>query len=111
MLRKSKNKPHKTKETRGKLSNSKSIHERDKLIPDIKNTLDFGHFEGDTIVGKDHKSSIITLADIKSKLTIPLVTKNHKSTSVAQSIINFIIKLPQGTIKTITFDCGKEFSK
>lgn len=111
LLRKGKNKPHKTKETRGKLSNSKSIHERDKLIPDIKNTLDFGHFEGDTIVGKDHKSSIITLADIKSKLTIPLVTENHKSTSVAQSIINFIIKLPQGTIKTITFDCGKEFSK
>ncbi len=67
--------------------------------------------EGDTIVGKDHKSSIITLADIWSKTTIPLKTKNHKAESITQSIIKFISKLIPGTIKTITFDRGKEFSK
>ncbi len=38
-------------------------------------------------------------------------TKNHKAESITQSIIKFISKLIPGTIKTITFDRGKEFSK
>lgn len=111
LLRKGKNKPHKQKETRGKINNCKSIHERNLIIPNIKNIQEFGHLEGDTIIGKDHKSSIITLADIWSKTTIPLASKNHKAESITQSIIKFISKLKKGTIKTITFDRGKEFSK
>ncbi|WP_338968685.1 IS30 family transposase [Spiroplasma endosymbiont of Lonchoptera lutea] len=111
LLRKGKNKPHKQKETRGRINNCKSIHERNLIIPNIKNIQEFGHLEGDTIVGKDHKSSIITLADLWSKTTIPLKTKNHKAESITQSIIKFISKLIPGTIKTITFDRGKEFSK
>ncbi len=56
-LRKGKNKSHKQKETRGKINNCKSIHERNLIIPNIKNIQEFGHLEGDTIIGKDHKSS------------------------------------------------------
>ncbi|WP_342253108.1 IS30 family transposase [Spiroplasma endosymbiont of Zeiraphera isertana] len=111
LLRKGKNKSHKQKETRGKINNCKSIHERNLIIPNIKNIQEFGHLEGDTIIGKDHKSSIITLADIWSKTTIPLVTQNHKSENITKSIIKFISKLQKGTVKTITFDRGKEFSK
>ncbi len=111
LLRKGKNKSHKQKETRGKINNCKSIHERNLIIPNIKNIQEFGHLEGDTIIGKDHKSSIITLADIWSKTTIPLVTKNYKSENITKSIIKFISKLQKGTVQTITFDRGKEFSK
>lgn len=111
LLRKGKNKPHKTVEKRGKMPNHKTIDDRNKEFPDIKETKDFGHLEGDTIVGKDHQSSIITLADIWSKTTIPLFTISHRSEDVAQSLIKFISSLPFGTIKTITFDCGKEFAK
>ncbi|WP_425376605.1 IS30 family transposase [Spiroplasma endosymbiont of Aleiodes alternator] len=111
LLRKGKNKPHKRKETRGRINNCKSIHERNLIIPNIKNIQEFGHLEGDTIIGKDHKSSIITLADIWSKTTIPLVSKNHKAENITKSIIKFISKLQKGTVKTITFDRGKEFSK
>ncbi len=57
---------------------------------------EFGHLEGDTIIGKDHKSSIITLADIWSKTTIPLATKNNKSENITKSIIKFISKLQKG---------------
>ena len=64
LLRKGKNKRHKVKENRGKCLTAKSIHQRNQEIPDIKNIQEFGHLEGDTIIGKDHKSSIITLADI-----------------------------------------------
>lgn len=92
-------------------TDSKSIHERNEVFPNIKKTQEFGHLEGGTIVGKDHKSSIVTLADIWSKTTIPLYTKSHKSNDVVESIINYIQTLPKGTIKTITFDWGKEFSK
>ncbi len=110
LLRKGKNKPHKRKETRGRINNCKSIHERNLIIPNIKNIQEFGHLEGDTIIGKDHKSSIITLADIWSKTTIPLVSKNHKAENITKSIIKFISKLQKGTVKTITFDRGKEFN-
>ncbi len=51
------------------------------------------------------------MADIWSKTTIPLVTQNHKSENITKSIIKFISKLQKGTVKTITFDRGKEFSK
>jgi IS30 family transposase len=40
-----------------------------------------------------------------------LASKNHKAESITQSIIKFISKLKKGTIKTITFDRGKEFNK
>lgn len=59
LLRKGKNKPHKKIENRGSIKDSKSIHERNILYPDIKKTQEFGHLEGDTLVGKDHKSSLL----------------------------------------------------
>lgn len=111
LLRKGKNKPHNKTENRGKVSNRRTIADRNIEVPNIKETKEFGHLEGDTIVGKDHKSSIITLADIWSKTSIPLVTNSQKSNEVLQNIVNFILSKPTGTIKTITFDCGKEFSK
>ncbi len=38
-------------------TNRMGFDERNLIIPNIKNIQEFGHLEGDTIVGKDHKSS------------------------------------------------------
>lgn len=107
LLRKGKNRSHKKIENGETIKDSKSIHEQNILFQYIKKTQEFGHLERDTLVGKDHKSSIITLADIWSKTIIPLCTKSHKSIDITESIINYIQTLPKGIIKTITFDCGK----
>lgn len=46
---------------RGKQAFKRCIHDRKKYYPNF--TTEFGHFEGDTIVRKDHKSCVITLIE------------------------------------------------
>ncbi|WP_425379001.1 hypothetical protein [Spiroplasma endosymbiont of Polydrusus pterygomalis] len=60
LLRKGKNKPHNKTENRGKVNNCSTIIERNIEFPNIKAINVFGHLEGDTIVGKNHKTAIIT---------------------------------------------------
>ncbi len=56
MRRKGKNNPKGHNETRGKINTCKTIHERDEKYPNAKTSIEYGHFEGDTIVGKARKS-------------------------------------------------------
>lgn len=56
---KGKRKPNGYKEKRGKQAFKRTIHQRDNEYPDFK--PEFGHLEGDTIVGKNHKNAVITL--------------------------------------------------
>lgn len=71
---------------------------------------EFGHLEGDTIIDKNHKSGIITFAERVFKLIIALETPGHKAEIIEWSLNNWFKQLPKNLFKTITFDCGKEFS-
>lgn len=53
--------PNGQKETRGKQSFRRDLRERADIYPDFH--TEFGHLEGDTIVGEKHKSAIITLVE------------------------------------------------
>ncbi|WP_374696740.1 hypothetical protein [Spiroplasma endosymbiont of Polydrusus formosus] len=75
LLRKGKNKPHNKTENHIKVNNCLTIIKRNIEFPNIKAINVFGHLEGDTIVGENHKTAIITLANIWFKTSIPLVTK------------------------------------
>ena len=46
------------------------IKERNELFPNLSE--EFGYVEGDTIICKKHKSGIITLVAVKSKLIVTL---------------------------------------
>lgn len=70
-----------------------------------------GHWEGDTIIGKGHKSSIVTLVERKTKYLIADLLKTKKADKISKSIIKSLEKLPAKTKKTITFDNGLEFAK
>lgn len=50
-------------ETRGKLSNRKSIHDRP---IEIERRNRFGDLEIDTIVGKNHQQSLVSIVDWKT---------------------------------------------
>ncbi|MDQ8541573.1 hypothetical protein Q3F84_15075, partial [Enterococcus faecium] len=54
-----KRKPNGHQEKRGKQQYQRSIHDRSDNYPDFNS--EFGHLEGDTIVGIHHKSAVITL--------------------------------------------------
>lgn len=105
LLRRSGRKGRKQEETRGKLNTGKTIHQRNESY---QITQEFGHYEGDTIVGEKRQSAIVTLVEKQSK-KIVLRKASRKSEDVLNGIQTWLEESP--IVKTITFDRGKEFSK
>jgi len=68
-----------------------------------------GDWEGDTIIGKNHKGAIVTLDERVSKLRLALPTGGKKAQRVTDAIVNLLSSI-RSQIKTITLDNGKEFS-
>jgi len=105
---KGKRKPNGHQETRGKQTDKRSLEDRQKAYPKYED--EFGHLEGDTIIGKNHKSAVITFAERVSKLIIALETPGRKAEDIETTLNNWFNRLPKNIFKSITFDCGKEFS-
>lgn len=101
-------KPNGHTEKRGKQSFTRNISDRVEDHPNVDE--EFGHIEGDTIVGAHHKSAVITLAERLTKMIITLKPTSRSALSVAQRINEWLSDLPVNLFKSITFDCGKEFS-
>ncbi len=95
-------------ERRGRQQFRRSLEDREKEFPGYNE--EFGHLEGDTIVGKDHKSAVITLVERKTKAIIVLKPKGRKAKEIEERIQKWMDELPRNLFKSITFDCGKEFS-
>ena len=106
---KGKRKPNGHKEKRGKQAFKRNISERLTDYPQFED--EFGHLEGDTIVGIHHKSAVITLVERISKAIITLKPNGRKAQDVEEAVNNWFQCIPRNLFKSITFDCGKEFSK
>ena len=105
---KGKRKPNGHSEKRGKQAFRRDLRERADSYPNFK--TEFGHLEGDTIVGEKHKSAVITLVERCSKAIITLKTNGRKASDIEASINQWLSQIPSHLFKSITFDCGKEFS-
>lgn len=105
---KGKRKPNGHKERRGKQAFKQNISERLTDYPEFQQG--FGHLEGDTIVGVHHKSAVITLVERLSKVIITLKPEGRKALDIEKVTTDWLQKLPRNLFKSITFDCGKEFS-
>jgi IS30 family transposase len=68
----------------------------------------FGDFEGDTIVGKNHKSQVATMVDRSTLYTIIVPLLSKEATHVASEISKKMLPF-KDVCYTITFDNGKEF--
>lgn len=110
LRRKGRNNPKNYTETRGRINDCKTIHQRDEWYPKASTNQEYGHFEGDTIVGKNRQSAIVTLVEKKSKYIV-LLKASRKSQDVKDATLNWLNEQVEISIKTITFDRGKEFSK
>lgn len=96
----------KQKEVSNAENTKRSIHKQ----PDgAKNRSRHGHFEGDTIVGKGHKSMIFTAIDRKNKsnFTHKLIERNSEGVFNAVKLMKDYYG---NNFKTLTLDNGKEFS-
>lgn len=81
------------------------------MRPDLTNRQEFGHWEGDLIVGKEHQSAMLTLVERSSRYTIivPLISKDSKS--VVNAAATALIKLPKHLRKSLTYDQGSEMAE
>ena len=105
---KGKRKPNGHQERRGKQAFKRNIVERETDYPAFNE--EFDHLEGDTIVGVHHKSAVITLVERLSKIIITLKPNGRKASDIEQRMNQCLESIPRYFFKSITFDCGKEFS-
>ena len=86
----------------------KSIHDRPE---GISSRLEFGHFEADSIEsGRKGKGCVFNFIERKTRKSIAYVSPSCCSENLYNTLRRLIKKLPEGTIKTITVDRGKEFA-
>jgi IS30 family transposase len=91
---------------RGQIPHRVSIDQRPSIV-DARKRL--GDWEGDTIVGKCHKGSVVTLVERKSLLVRMRLLEDRTADSVGSAIIN-LLKPLHSRRHTLTVDNGKEFS-
>jgi transposase, IS30 family len=109
-LRQAHRKRHKRRKsykTRGIIKDRVSIDKRPKIVNSQKR---YGDWEGDTIIGKNHKGALITLNERKSLFVkIAKITKKEAEITASKTI-NMLTPLKNKCF-TITFDNGKEFAE
>ncbi|MPV87012.1 IS30 family transposase [Ostreibacterium oceani] len=89
---------------RGQIVDRRDIDERPAVVDKRSR---FGDFEGDTIVGKQHKGALLTLVERKTRLCIIRPHQNRRASTIASSSIE---ALRPFKARTVTYDNGKEFA-
>jgi IS30 family transposase len=71
-----------------------------------------GHWEGDLIMGKDHRSAVGTLVERSTRYTLLLhLGAGKDGLSVKHAMQKAIATLPSQLVKTITWDQGAEMAR
>jgi IS30 family transposase len=91
-----------------KIINQVSIDNRPKHI-EFRNEV--GHWEGDLVIGKDHKSAIGTIVERKTRFTLIIKLKSKKAMEVANEFSKILNKLNPIYKKTMTYDNGIEMAR
>ena len=94
------------RDRRGEIRNRRPLSERPQHVQERKQ---IGHWEGDTVIGANHKYAIVTLVERKSGYAVIKKVSNKTSELVSTAIIE-LLKPIQAKVKTLTFDNGKEFA-
>lgn len=94
-------------ENRGKITISHPITDR----PDEANNRSVpGHLEADTVLGKRSGACLVTLVDRKLRFGWIERAPSKSAEDVNAAIFRILRKLPDGFVKSITPDRGKEFA-
>jgi IS30 family transposase len=98
-------KRYNSKDSRGVLPGKRHISERGEAI---ESRLQFGHWEGDTVIGQDKHHCILTLLERKTGYAI---IKKLSARTAAQTTLAISAALTEqrGRLHTLTLDNGTEF--
>ncbi|NCS94078.1 MAG: IS30 family transposase [Leptospira sp.] len=100
-------KKSKNTDNRGKIPEMISIEERPKSVE--KRSIP-GHWEGDLIIGKNHKSAIGTIVERTTRNVILVPLTSTDAETVRKSFAKELKKLPKELRISMTYDRGKEMS-
>ena len=75
---------------------------------EIKERLECGHWEGDTVRGAPGKGGLLTLVDRKSRLLLAVKINNYSANTLYDAVMYALGGLSP---KSITFDNGSEFAR
>ncbi len=106
--RKERQKRSGTYQTRGQIPDLVSISERP---AEVANRTIPGHWEGDLIVGKGHKSAIGTLVERTTRTVILVPLKAKDAVSVRRAFEKELKSLPRQMKISMTYDRGREMSE
>lgn len=95
-----------SKQERGQLPNRVSIDERP---PHIESREELGHWEIDTVIGKNHEGAIVSIVERKSRFTVIGKLLGKHAEPCAEKVIELLQPLID-KVKSITSDNGKEFA-
>jgi len=95
----------KSHDKRGQIKDRVSIDKRPQIVEDKSRK---GDWEGDLVIGKNHKRALVTLVDRKTKKTKMAIVDSKQAIIVSTKIIKL---LKNETKHTVTLDNGKEFAK
>lgn len=92
-------------DSRGRLASKRHISERPEHIED---RLEFGHWEIDTVAGKDSPHCILTMVERATGLTL-IGQLNDRTVKSLNARLNWLISKAPSLFKTFTADNGTEF--
>jgi transposase, IS30 family len=95
-------------EKRGRLPTSVSIEGRPAIV-DRRGR--YGDWEGDTVVGANHRGGAVTLVERKSGYLLLGRVSNLQAATVRQAAARRYMTTPPALRKTLTLDNGKEFAE
>ena len=67
-----------------------------------------GHWEGDTVIGANHRQAIVTVVERKSVYAVIAKVRNKTADLVGAAIVDRLKQFGE-KVKTLTSDNGKEF--
>ncbi|MFT4553104.1 MAG: IS30 family transposase [Chlamydiales bacterium] len=93
---------------RGQISDATPISERPEEVDDRKVP---GHWEGDLIIGKNHKSALATLVERTTRLVILAPIKGKDAKIVRESFSEVFEEVEPSMKKSMTYDRGLEMAE
>ena len=92
---------------RGVIRNRVSIDERPGVVNERSRV---GDWEGDTVIGKNHKGALVTLVERKSLYTV-IGGVARKTAAAVRAAIVAGLTLHKNRVHTLTYDNGKELAE
>ena len=98
-------KRYRSRDSRGVLPGKRSIAERP---PEVEQRQEFGHWEGDTVMGKDMRHCVLTLVERKTGYAILKKLISRSKVEVTRAATR-ALRQHSRNFRTLTLDNGTEF--